>query len=88
MPKSNDTATPNDDAIARRAYELYEARGGEPGRDLEDWLKAERELEAILRADVSERRAAAPTSPNDAASSDAPRPRPGSDPESEQFTAL
>jgi hypothetical protein len=31
-------------AIARRAYELYERRGGEHGRDLDDWLHAEDEL--------------------------------------------
>ena len=30
--------------IARRAYELYLARGREHGRDLDDWLAAEREL--------------------------------------------
>ena len=30
--------------IAERAYELYISRGCEEGRDLEDWLKAEREL--------------------------------------------
>lgn len=30
--------------IARRAYEIYRARGSEPGRELEDWLQAEREL--------------------------------------------
>jgi hypothetical protein len=35
---------PNPDEIARRAYELYQARGGEPGHELEDWLKAEREI--------------------------------------------
>lgn len=32
--------------IARRAHELYEARGGQDGRDLEDWLQAEREIDA------------------------------------------
>ena len=32
------------DAIARRAYELFLARGGAHGRDVEDWLQAEREL--------------------------------------------
>ena len=32
------------DDVARRAYELYEARGSEPGADLDDWLRAEREL--------------------------------------------
>ena len=31
-------------AIAARAHELYVQRGGELGRDVEDWLKAEREL--------------------------------------------
>ncbi len=35
---------PNDSAIARRAYELFEERGREPGRDQDDWLQAEREL--------------------------------------------
>ncbi len=30
--------------IARRAYDLYLARGREPGHQLEDWLQAEREL--------------------------------------------
>jgi hypothetical protein len=28
----------------KRAYELYEARGGEHGRDVDDWLEAEEEL--------------------------------------------
>jgi hypothetical protein len=32
------------DAIARRAYELFEARGFEHGHDQEDWLRAESEL--------------------------------------------
>jgi len=30
--------------IRRRAHELFLARGAEPGRDLDDWLQAEREL--------------------------------------------
>jgi hypothetical protein len=30
--------------IARRAYDLYLTRGGEAGHDVEDWLRAEREL--------------------------------------------
>jgi hypothetical protein len=34
--------TEND--IADRAYELFLARGCEHGRDVEDWLQAEREL--------------------------------------------
>jgi hypothetical protein len=37
---------PNDvlEQIARRAYELYEARGREDGHDLDDWLRAEAEI--------------------------------------------
>jgi hypothetical protein len=30
--------------IARRAYERFEARGGEHGRDQEDWFAAEQEV--------------------------------------------
>ena len=33
-----------EEEIKRRAYEIYIERGKEPGRDLEDWLQAEREL--------------------------------------------
>jgi hypothetical protein len=32
--------------IARRAHEIYEARGGEHGKALEDWLRAEREIDS------------------------------------------
>jgi hypothetical protein len=32
--------------IASRAYLLFIGRGGEHGRDLEDWLRAERELQS------------------------------------------
>ena len=32
------------DAIAVRAYELFEERGRESGRDVDDWLRAEHEL--------------------------------------------
>ena len=34
--------------IAVRAREIYEARGGEHGQDLDDWLQAEREVDAQL----------------------------------------
>ncbi len=41
---------PSPEAIARRAYEMYQQRGCAHGRDLEDWLRAERELrEAAMR---------------------------------------
>jgi hypothetical protein len=32
--------------ITHRAYEIYVQRGGEPGRDVEDWVRAEEELGA------------------------------------------
>jgi NADPH:quinone reductase-like Zn-dependent oxidoreductase len=40
-----------EDEIRTRAGELYLARGAQPGRELEDWLQAERELTAEPRAD-------------------------------------
>ena len=33
-----------EEKIRKRAYELYELRGREDGRDLDDWLKAESEV--------------------------------------------
>jgi len=38
---------PTRDAIAKRAYELYLARGKADGQQLEDWIQAERELLAV-----------------------------------------
>ena len=37
---------PTQAEIAKRAHEIYLARGGAPGCDLDDWLQAERELKA------------------------------------------
>jgi len=34
--------------IAQRAYELYEERGRGDGEDLNDWLRAEAEVQALL----------------------------------------
>ena len=34
----------HEDAVARRAYEIYESRGAQHGFDLDHWLEAEREL--------------------------------------------
>jgi hypothetical protein len=45
-PGVNDRSGATDEAIARRAYELYQARGGVEGADMDDWLQAERELHA------------------------------------------
>jgi hypothetical protein len=41
---------PDQDAIARRAYELFCERGCEHGHDLEDWLAAENQLRAAIAA--------------------------------------
>jgi hypothetical protein len=35
---------PSAEEIARRAHELYLQRGGEHGKDVEDWVRAEKEL--------------------------------------------
>ena len=45
--------TPED--VARRAYELFEQRGGEQGHDSDDWFQAEQELQhrASTADDVS-----------------------------------
>jgi hypothetical protein len=41
-----------DEEIRRRAYEIYLERGEQPGREIDDWLEAERELKggALSRA--------------------------------------
>jgi hypothetical protein len=41
-------AEPRMKRIARRAHEIYEARGGVDGKALEDWLQAEREIDSEL----------------------------------------
>jgi hypothetical protein len=35
---------PSAEEIARRAHEFYLQRGGEHGKDVEDWVRAEKEL--------------------------------------------
>jgi hypothetical protein len=39
-----DRREPSREEIARQAHELYVQRGGEHGKDVEDWVKAEKEL--------------------------------------------
>jgi hypothetical protein len=34
----------NDQQIRERAYEIYQARGGQDGNEVSDWLSAEREV--------------------------------------------
>jgi hypothetical protein len=49
------TRVPTDDQIAQRAYEIFLARGGPHGQDIEDWLRAEQELRAAKGRTRSER---------------------------------
>jgi hypothetical protein len=39
---------PTPEEIRNRAFELYQQRGGAPGSDLEDWVRAEQELRANM----------------------------------------
>jgi Protein of unknown function (DUF2934) len=50
-PRRSSTKKPNGngssvsaDQVAKRAYEIFQSRGGYHGADLDDWLEAEREL--------------------------------------------
>lgn len=45
IPKVRKTIA--EDQIRARAFAISRARGGTPGRELEDWLQAERELMAL-----------------------------------------
>jgi hypothetical protein len=53
---SGDTTVANldRDRVARRAYELYLARGAGDGQAMEDWLTAERELTERVEAPIGE----------------------------------
>jgi hypothetical protein len=41
---------PSLEEIRRRAHQVFIERGGTPGRELDDWLQAERELVEKLNA--------------------------------------
>jgi hypothetical protein len=46
-PRSDEaTAAQRAERIAKRAYEIAEQRGFAPGAEMEDWLAAEREIDA------------------------------------------
>ena len=47
--------TPSRDEIERKAYEIYEQRGCEDGHADEDWFEAERELNAQIATDESDK---------------------------------
>ena len=38
------------DLIRKRAYQLFEERGHQPGHELDDWLQAKRETKKHLNA--------------------------------------
>ena len=40
----NPNRSPSQEQIAKRAYQIFQARGGEHGRHAEDWKQAEQEL--------------------------------------------
>jgi|WetSurMetagenome_2_1015567.scaffolds.fasta_scaffold40242_3 hypothetical protein len=46
--------SPNEEEIAgeikKKAFELYEESGRKPGRELENWLEAERRVKQMLKA--------------------------------------
>ena len=50
QPQAEDTSVihaPSHEEIRRRAYEIYLERGCRPGDELDDWLRAERELQKV-----------------------------------------
>ena len=60
--KTTDTAaqgsssTPSHEDIARRAHEIWQERGSEPGHELDHWLEAEKELAGAKRRRRSDAR--------------------------------
>ncbi len=50
QPHAEDTSAnhaPSHEEIRHRAYEIYLERDGLPGDELDDWLRAERELQKV-----------------------------------------
>ena len=44
QPAVKATNRPSHEQIAKRAFEIFVARGGQHGRHVDDWMQAEREL--------------------------------------------
>jgi hypothetical protein len=44
MEPNGRSSEPSEEDIRLLAYAIYEAKGSNPGHDLDDWLQAEREL--------------------------------------------
>src|SRR2546425_3388701 len=52
QPHEEDTSrnhAPSHEEIRRRAYEIYLERDGLPGNELDDWHRAERELQKVAQ---------------------------------------
>ena len=50
QPQADETSkrqATSHEEIRQRAYEIYLERNGRPGDELDDWLRAERELEKV-----------------------------------------
>ena len=47
MTNQDEAARRRHQLIEQRAYAIYQARGGHDGLDTEDWLQAEREVDAL-----------------------------------------
>lgn len=48
-PVAKEMPSLSEDEIRRRAFELFEERGGQGGQELEDWLRAESEIRSANR---------------------------------------
>jgi hypothetical protein len=55
IPQTPQVVQPDEkqERIRQRAYELFEQRGREDGRDLDDWLNAEAEVIANAKAEAA-----------------------------------
>jgi hypothetical protein len=50
------TGRPSEEQIRARAYQLYQARGYQPGHETDDWLQAEYELMQLPIRKIAELR--------------------------------
>jgi DUF2934 family protein len=55
---TNNTS-PSEQQIRERAYQIYQARGGQDGNEVSDWVAAERELKESSQPQGKKARAAA-----------------------------
>ena len=53
---SSPRARARQDMIRTAAYLLAEQRGFSPGRELDDWLAAERQIDSVLASHAAKRR--------------------------------